>query len=372
MRTPAVLLIALLVVAGGHAGRAHHAQETRYKGAIAESRKVMEAIVDRFQAPGVGAAVAAGGRLVWNEGFGLADIERRVPVTEATRFGIGSISKTLTMAAAVRLMEAGRLDLDAPVERYLPDFPHAGRGITIRRLAAHQSGISDSVAAGLYSTSQHFATLDAAYQLIVKAPMEFEPGAKVAYATGLYTIIGRVLERVSGRDYATLMREEVFRVAGVPGIVPNDPRKPVGHRTVFYANRERGGFEKGPDVDPSHKLPGAGFLATAGEIATFGAALLRGPLLGDRGRAEMFRAVPLGDGSPTEWALGLRVSKDVHGRLLHLPGGGIGISAWIFLHPEADLVIALLSNVNTAPVGGRTHRQIADAFIRAGRGGSAD
>jgi len=239
--------------------------------------------------------------------------------------------------------------------------------VTVRRLAAHQSGISDEVAAELYSTARHFASIEAAYNEIIKAPMPHEPGTRVEYATGLYTIIGRVLERVAGRDYQTVMREEVFRVAGLSGIVANDPRARIPHRSGFYANREGGGFEKGAYFDPSHKLPGAGYLATAKEIATFGAALLRDPLLGERGRAEMFRAVPLADDTPTEYALGLRVSTDAHGRLLHLPGGGIGISSWIFIHPEADLVVALLSNVNTAPVGGRTHRRIAEAFLRAAR-----
>jgi hypothetical protein len=78
----------------------------------------------------------------------------------------------------------------------------------------------------------------------------------------------------------------------------------------------------------------------------------------------MFRAVPLANGTPTEFALGLRVASDSSGRLLHLPGGGIGISSWLFIHPDADLTIALLSNVNTAPVGGATHRKIAAAFLR--------
>jgi CubicO group peptidase (beta-lactamase class C family) len=206
--------------------------------------------------------------------------------------------------------------------------------------------------------------VDAAYQEIKNGRVDFEPGSRTEYATGLYTIIGRVLERAGGREYLQLMRDEVFVPSGATGIVPNDRRAIVPHRTGFYANREGGGFEHGVFFDPSHKLPGAGFLATATDIARFGSSLLRGRLLGDKAREEMFRPVPLSSGTPTDYALGLRVSSDASGRLLHLPGGGIGISSWLFIHADADLAIALLSNVNTAPVGGRTHRRIAEAFLR--------
>lgn len=343
------------------------AQDERLARAIAAGRAVLADMVSAGRTPGVAVAVASAGRVVWSEGFGYADLEHRVPVSNETRFGIGSISKTLTMTAAVRLMEKGLLDLDAPVERYLPDFPHKGRGITVRRIAAHQSGISDRFAADHYTTSRHFDSIEAAYDEVKKGDIDYEPGSKVVYATGLYTIIGRVLEVVGGRDYATLMREEVFEPAGVPGIAPNDRRAIIPNRSGFYANRQGGGFEHGPFFDPSFKLPGAGFLATAVEIASFGSQLLRQQLLGERGRREMFRPVATADGTVSEFALGVRVSSDPSGRLLHLPGGGIGISSWLFIHQDADLVIALLANVNTAPVGGATHRRIADAFLAARR-----
>jgi CubicO group peptidase (beta-lactamase class C family) len=364
MRMPKAAAVVLIVHAAGWSLLGHQPDTSRDTRAIAEARVVVQQIVTDGRAPGIAVAVARGGEIVWSEGFGSANLEHRVPASDQTLFGIGSITKTLTMAAAVRLMERGLLDLDAPIEQYLTDWPHKGQGVTVRRLGAHQGGISDDFANDHSQTARHFATVDAAYQEIKKGRMEFVPGSRTEYATGLYTIIGRVLEVVGGREYTRLMREEVFEPAGATGIVPNDRRAIIPNRTIFYANREGGGFEHGPFFDPSHKLPGAGYLARARDIALFGSSLLGGRLLGDRGREEMFRAVPLANGTPTEFALGLRVASDSSGRLLHLPGGGIGISSWLFIHPDADLTIALLSNVNTAPVGGATHRKIAAAFLR--------
>jgi len=333
--------------------------------AIHRGREVLRAVVSDGRAPGIAAAVAVGGQIVWSEGFGYSDLEDKVPASATTLFGIGSISKTLTMAGALSLVDDGLLDLDAPLEAYLPDFPHKGKGITLRRLAAHQSGLTDEFATSHRQTSRHFRTLEEAYrEVIAREVVSYEPGTKVLYGTGLYTIIGRATEVVAKQSFADLMRERVFQRAGLTTVVPNDRTKKIPARTGFYVERAGGGFEKAPFYDPSHKLPGAGFLATAADIARFGAALLRPGMLSERARAEIFRAVPLADGTPTEWALGFRVDQFDGRRLVHQAGGGIGISAWLFIHPEDDLVIAVLSNVSTAPVGGRTHAEIARAFLR--------
>ncbi len=337
----------------------------RWAAPIAAGRATLQGMIDRGEAPGCSVAVAAGGKVVWTEGFGWADLERRVPATARTRFGIGSISKSLTAAALVALAEDGTLDLDAPVERWLPDFPHPGRGVTLRRIAAHQSGLADEVATRLFPTAEHFPTLADAYREMRAERLAYEPGSRVEYATGSYTILGRAMERAAGKGFLEILGERVLAPAGIPGVVPNDPRRPPPERTSFYLPADGGGFTAAPPYDPSHKLPGAGFLATAEEMARFGAALLRPGILGERGRAELFRPVPLADGTATDYAPGFRVKDDGGRRLLHQPGGGIGISAWLFVFPDDDLVVALLANVATAPVGGATRQAITDAFFAA-------
>lgn len=365
MNHRAIFTASLAIGLAASHGADPSAEPARYRGAVEAARQAVEQMVVKRQTPGVGVAVFVDGERVWSEGFGVADVESQVPVTATTRFGLGSISKTITMAAAMRLMDRRRVDLDAPVERYLRDFPHAGRGVTIRRLAAHQSGVSDGFAVAHFDSVRHFDTLDAAYQEMRRDPMAYEPGAKVEYATGLYTIIGRALEIAAARDFRRLVREEVLEPARATGIVPNEGAPSLPLRATFYANAAGGGFARAPVLDPSHKLPGAGYLGTASDVAAIGAALLDPAFLSDRARVEMFTPVALGDGTPTEYALGLRVDRDDYGRVLHLPGGGAGISSWLFIHPEARLVIALLGNVNTAPVGGRAYRAVRDAFMQA-------
>lgn len=368
----AVLLVSLALAGGAApaeapstAPAAKPVRGDRWGTAIESGRATLQGVIDRGEAPGCSVAVAVGGRVVWTEGFGWADLEQRVPVTAETRFGIGSISKSLTAAGLVALADAGRLDLGAPVERYVSDFPYPGRGVTLRRIAVHQSGLGDDIATRLYSTMERFDTLTAAYAVLREERLVHEPGSRAEYATGSYTLLGRAMEAAAGRGFVEILEERVFQPAGMTSVVANDPRRLIPGRARFYLNAEGGGFENAPTYDPSHKLPGAGFLATAEDLARFGAALLRAGVVSDSGRAELFRPVPLADSTATEFALGFRVKDDDGRRLLHQPGGGIGISAWLFVYPDDDLVVALLSNVPTGPVGGATRRAITDAFFAA-------
>ena len=331
-------------------------------GAGLKASDAMEGAIRGGAAPGAAAAVAVGGQVVWSQGFGVADLKTRAPVTPATRFGVGSISKALTFAAVLVLMDGGKLDLDTPVERYLPDFPHQGRGITLRRIGAHQSGISDAFADEHYYTTSHF-TLDSAYRRIAAVPVRFEAGSRSEYATGLFTIVGRVLERVSGASYPDLMRERVFEPAGMTATEPNDPRRMSPGRAAFYVRRSGGGFDAARSTDPSFKLPGAGFLSTAEDLARFGAALLGSAILSDSARGKLFAPVPLADGTPMHYALGFQARTEDRRRVLLQPGGGPGIAGWLAIYPDDGVVVAILSNATGAPLGDEVRRAVANAFL---------
>ena len=333
--------------------------------AAAASRVRLKEIVETGNTPAASAAVVVDGRTLWKEAAGLAAIQPRAAATPGTRFGLGSISKTLTMAAAVRLWDRGILDLDAPVEKYLPDFPHRGKGITVRRIAVHQSGLGDAFENANRQTRDHYDTVDAAYQRIKGERLEFAPGTKTVYRTATYTIVARVMEVAAGKPYLQIMREEVCEPLGLRSIVPNDPRTPPRDLAGFYMTDDAGGFVPGAYFDPSFKLAGAGFIANAEDVARFGAALASGPYLSERARNEMFATVPLAGGTPGEWALGIRGGVFEGRRMLHIPGGGIGISAWLHIYPDAKMAIAVLTNVPTGAAGGRTHAIIAGQFLGA-------
>lgn len=149
------------------------------QAAIADSaRAVVERYLEANGVPGASVAVARGSEILWSEAFGLADLEHRVPVTRATKFRVGSISKALTSVALARLWEAGRLDLDAPVQRYVPSFPDKGYPITSRQLAGHLSGLPHYTAADIVNRTR-YPTVTAALDKFQDRPLLFPPGAAI-------------------------------------------------------------------------------------------------------------------------------------------------------------------------------------------------
>ena len=340
----------------------------RYAAAVPRSRAAVREMVEREGVPGVAVAVAVGGEVVWAEGFGFADLERRVPVTRETKFGIGSITKSLTTALLGRLAEEGLVDLDAPVETYLPDFPHKNLKISTRLIAGHLSGLDDTFNGSRMYTATHYATTSEALREILKEPLRHRPGERHLYATGSYTIIAGVMERAAGRDYHSLLRRYVLGPLGLKSTVPNDRKAVIPHRTAFYV-REGARTINAPFFDPSFKWAGAGYLSTAEDVARFGAALLRPGFLRQSTVDELFRPLKTTAGEETGFGLGWRVGADGKGRrLVHQPGGGPGISCRVVLYPEEGLVVAILSNQTGAPVGGGALDTIADSFIEQKNG----
>ncbi|HEX9129737.1 MAG TPA: serine hydrolase domain-containing protein, partial [Gemmatimonadaceae bacterium] len=152
--------------------------------------------------PGLQIAVAVNGRVIWSAGFGYADRELRKAVARTTMFQIGSISKTLTGDAVALLVEEHKLDLDAPIQRYVPSFPEKRWPITARELAGHQSGIRHYRRDGHAEnyTTTHYPTVLSSLVMFAGDSLEFEPGTRFGYSTYGYTLLSAAIESASGAD----------------------------------------------------------------------------------------------------------------------------------------------------------------------------
>lgn len=363
--TAAALLLLLCLSAAGSGPRpTQQSPPGRYDKAITTSRAAVREMMDKNGVPGVGVAVIANGELVWSEGFGFADLEQRVPVTRETRFGIGSITKAMTMSLYGRLMEKGLLDLDAPVENYLAEFPHKNMKISVRLIAGHLSGLDDNFGTAQTYTQTHYNTTAEALQHILKKPLKYRPLERHFYTTGPYTIIAAVMEKAAGGDFLALMNQHVVSPLGLKNTTPNDRKAIIPHRTSFYV-RENDKTVNAPYFDPSYKWAGAGYLSTAEDLAQFGSAHLKPGFLKQSTVDELFRPLRTAAGENTGFGLGWRVGADDKGRaVIYQPGGGPGISSVLILYPKEKLVVAILSNLTGAPVGGEAADVIADSFLQ--------
>ncbi|HMV32814.1 MAG TPA: serine hydrolase domain-containing protein, partial [Gemmatimonadales bacterium] len=171
MRASAAIVAAL--VAGPLT--AQGTADPRYAGVIAETRQAILDSMAAHRIPGAQIAVIRDGRLVWSEGFGLADVEQQVPVTPLTRFRIASISKAVTAVGLGLLVQEGRVDLDSPVQRYVPYFPVKPWPVTVRQVAGHVAGIRH-YRPGEFESMRRYPTVREGLSIFADDSLLFEPG----------------------------------------------------------------------------------------------------------------------------------------------------------------------------------------------------
>lgn len=329
-------------------------------------RRRIEQLLVEEGLPSISVAVARDGQILWEEGFGWADREKRIPATEHTMYSLASITKPITATGLMVLVERGLMDLDQPVNEYLGDAKIQGRagaasGATVRRLANHTSGLSAHDQRFYGSELDRLPPMDETirrYGNLVSAP-----GERVHYSNLAYGILGYVISRVSGRSYADFLREEVFIPLGMTrssvGIGPG--------LDAFQARR----YGRGVGLLPAYETdtPGAADVySSAHDLIRFAMFHLGDHLpdqkavVSDEGLRHMREATG-GDLPGGMYGVGWALDNEFGLPLSFGHGGGLpGANNSLRLFPEEDVAIVLLCNGDTREVGA-LRQMIQDAVL---------
>ena len=321
----------------------------------AQIEKAVSAFMAANSVPGVSIAVVQNGQPVWSAGFGMADLEDSAPATSFTLYRLGSISKPITAVAILQLFERGKLDLDAPVQKYCPAFPSKDSPITSRQLLAHLSGIrhynDDGKGDVPEDSARHFASMEESLQLFASDPLLSKPGAQFHYSTYGYTLLGCVLEGAASQKYVDFVRENVFRPAAMDHTQADDFFAIVPHRTRWYHKDKSGAVHNAGVLDSSYKIPGGGLISSADDMANFETALLADKLLKRTTRDLMWTVAQPTDGKPSHYALGWFIVDKFGVQTAGHSGGQQGTDTDFVIAPERNLgivVLANMDNVNTS------------------------
>ena len=365
----AVLTCALGVPVAAQTGApyAYAQPSSRHAAAIDSARKIAMQLVATRRLPGLSVAVAVDGEVVWSEGFGFADVENRVPVTPVTRFRIASISKPVTAAALGLLVEQGRLDLDAPVQRYVPGFPQKPWPITTRLLAGHLAGIRHYNGREFYSAVR-YPNVTAALDVFKDDSLIHQPGSRYAYSSYGWNLVSAVIEGAAQESFLRYMHDRVLVPLGMRSTVAEHPDSIIPFRARFYERGRDGNLLNAPYVDNSVKWAGGGFLSTAEDLVRFGSAHLAPGFL----KAETLRLLhtsqTTNDGRETGYGIGWSVGRDSTGRrTIGHSGGAVGGNTYLLLFPDQRVVVALLANTSNAGTSARVAGSIGELFIGDGR-----
>ncbi len=336
-----------------------------YADAAAQAGRHLRDMRDRLGLPALSAAVSIDGRLIWAGAVGWADPERRIPADPDTRFRIGSTSKAVTATALARMVEAGSIDLDAPISRYLPRPPNpAWAPVTPRQLASHTAGIvgyaENRDLRGLAQSLLEWGEVGSAAESLEffdDNDLLFPPGEGFHYSSFDTVLLSAAMEAAAGRTFPDLLDALVLAPLGIDGAGADRPARPVTGQAVFHA--EAGGaWKPWRAVDHSYKWAGGGLLASPSELALIGGGWFDPAFLSPDTAALFWRPQRLADGrvNPQSYAIGWRANPQTllfgAGRpVLNVHHGGVskGALSWLNLYPEFRLAVALNTNARVEP-----------------------
>ena len=287
--------------------------------------------------------IARRGRIVYTRAGGLADRDRGVPNTADSRFGMASMGKMFTAIAVMQLVQAGKLDLNAPIGNYLADYPNAetARSVTVAQLLTHTGGTGDFFSQKWADNIDRLKTPADYIAMFGTKPPAFPPGSKFDYSNFGYIILGRIVEVVSGQDYETYVRDHVFRPAGMQRSGLNGPPDRPSVRAHPYV-------KFGASPPPRAMLratatPAGGAYSTVGDMFAFAEALDHHVLLDKVHTDLMLTKQVQGDESPDGYGFQLRGSGGV--RDVGHDGGGRGENGGFRILNDGAAVVVVLSNV---------------------------
>lgn len=343
-RSPLIAVLALLTVAGlAQAQSLSTDLIGKIEKAISEEQK-------KQGIPGLSVAVVVDGKKVWEGGFGLSDLENQVPAKATTTYRLASISKSLTAVAAMRLFEQGKLDLDAPVRTYVPEWPEKHVPVSLRQLLGHLGGLRHYKGAEIDSTT-YYGSLAKALDIFKDDPLLSTPGTQYSYTTYGFTLIGCALEKAAGKTFAALMKDLVFEPAGMATIRVDRVADIIPNRAQGYRKGPLGTLMNSGLADTSYKIPGGGFCSTAGDLADFAAALMNGALLKPESRELMWTSQKTSDGKETGYGMGFGVGKRNGFRVISHSGGQQRVATLLWIVPEKKLAVAVMTNMEGASPG---------------------
>jgi serine beta-lactamase-like protein LACTB len=330
------------------------AQDTKFSD---EKRAQVEQTIAKFmtvnQVPGLSAAIVENGQYAWSAGFGMADLEGFAPATSQTLYRLASVSKPLSAVATMQLWERGKLDLDAPVQKYCPAFPQKEAPITTRLLLAHLGGIrhykSDSNDDPEVGNIKHFQDpIRGGLQSFANDPLVAKPGTKFSYTTHGYTVVGCAIEGAAGAKYTDYLRENIFLPAGMTHTHADDRYALIPYRTRFYHKDKDGAVVNAEFLDSSYKIPGGGWLSSAEDMARFEVAMLDDRLIRRATRDVMWTPQKASDGSQNGYALGWGWGSGKKAGLTDVGHGGgqQGTSTFIMLVPDQRDGVVVLINMD--------------------------
>lgn len=297
--------------------------------------------------PGAAILITQDGQTLLRKGYGLANLEWQIPVSTETVFRIGSVTKQFTAVLTLMLMEQGKLSLQDPIEKFVPDYPTHGHLITVEHLLTHTSGIKSYTDMKSWPADwgKNFS-LDELISYFKYQPMNFAPGQKWSYSNSGYILLGAIIEKCTGITYSQFLQESICEPLGMKSTWLELPGLIIPRRAEGYSKGAKG-YQTAAHINMTQPLAAGGIVSTVGDLALWDAALYRGKLITAENLHRAHTPINLPDGSSTHYGYGWGIHAFEGLEVIDHAGGIHGFVCHVLRFPSKRIFAAMLTNSDT-------------------------
>jgi D-alanyl-D-alanine carboxypeptidase len=308
----------------------------------------IKAEMQRQGIPGLALAVIDDGKTIKAQGYGVADVKLKTPVTAETVFKIGSVSKQFIATGIMVLVQAGQIGLDDPVGKYIQGAPESWRGITIRHLLTHTSGlVREAPGFEPFKVKSDADVIKSAFG----TPLRAAPGEKYQYSNLGYFILAEIIHVVSRQPWTDFLTEKVFAPSEMRTTYPTNTKQPIPNRAIGYADNTR----YRPAKEWTALRPSGAFLSTVLDLAKWDGVLATDRVLNDASRKAMWTPVTLNSGRTHPYGFGWELNAWEGHPQVHHGGALLGFLAELACFLDRRLTVIVLINLEDADVESIAH-----------------
>ncbi len=293
------------------------------------------------------------GKTVWQSVSGFSNKESKAPFQEKTKVRMASIAKPMTAIAIMQLVERNQIELDIPIDAYVPDLPEQlNTKITVRHLLSHTSGIDGYKNTKEAETQVNYPTLSDAVDLFKNRDLLYEPGTNYNYASYGYTLLGLIIEKVSGLTFEDYMQKYIWNMAKMTNTGVDVYGVNEGNSSELYSRKNNGKTIKGKENNLSNRVPAGGFYTTIEDLLKFGNAVLNDSLIKRETLNRMRKRHSINTNAKYGLGWYLYSPEPNEGKIIGHSGAQMGCSSQLLIYPEKEMVSAVLANTSRTEVTG--------------------
>lgn len=300
--------------------------------------------------PGMSISVSKRGTLVWSKGFGYSNLQNKTKVSpKTTQFRIASISKPISAVALGTLVDKNKLEFDASIYKYLPNYPKKEYDFTIRQIGGHTAGIRNYK--GNEFLLNEKLSISEGLDIFKDDPLLFKPQSNYNYSTYNWVLLSEVVQKITQIPFKNYVKKVVFNPLNMASTNLDVSDTILPNRTKFYRKTKAGKIVLGSVVSNEYKVAGGGFISTSEDLIKFGNEVVHPKLISETSLKELITPQILESGKSTFYGIGFNIGETKNKTAIYShSGSGIGASTLLLIYPEEEVVISILTNLSNVPI----------------------